>query len=146
MKKCKVKNCYTKHLAKGYCNKHYQRLYKHGRLHVVILRGTSSFTRVMQKVKKEGGHWIFTGTLCDKGYGHIRNGKKMKMAHRITFENRNGKIKKGLEIDHKCRVRNCVNPLHLEAVTHQVNCSRGLAGQDHQNRVRNSSGQFEVSQ
>lgn len=52
-------------------------------------------------------------------------------AHRIAWRitNAGQEIPKGHELDHLCRVRNCINPRHLELVTHAVNIQRGLSGQ-----------------
>lgn len=52
----------------------------------------------------------------------------MKSTHRLSYENFKGKISKELEIDHLCNNRRCVNPDHLEAVTHLTNIQRGLSG------------------
>jgi len=49
----------------------------------------------------------------------------MRSAHRLSYETEIGPIPEGLELDHLCRVRSCVNPLHLEPVTHQENVRRG---------------------
>lgn len=51
----------------------------------------------------------------------------MIYAHRLSYELFVGPIPDGYELDHLCRNRGCVNPAHLEAVTHRVNVLRGLA-------------------
>ena len=68
-------------------------------------------------VNVDTGCWEWTGSLAQKGYGVIFYGGKPEGAHRVSYEMRYGKIPVGLELDHLCRVRNCVNPDHLEAVT-----------------------------
>jgi hypothetical protein len=69
-----------------------------------------------------GGYGFFTPTPAD--------GRTFKSAraHRWYWEQVNGPVPEGLELDHLCRNRSCCNPAHLEAVTHQENCRRGLAG------------------
>jgi len=64
-----------------------------------------------------------------KGYGVFGvEGRKTALAHRVAYEAENGQIPVGLVIDHLCRVRNCVNPKHMEAVTQKENVQRGMAG------------------
>ena len=46
------------------------------------------------------------------------------MAHWLLFEEVNGRIPAGLEIDHLCKNKLCINPDHLEAVTHAENMRR----------------------
>ena len=69
--------------------------------------------------------WEYVMALNQYGYGIIKDNKN-SLAHRYFYEKYKGKIKKGLELDHKCRNRKCVNPNHLEAVLHKVNITRGL--------------------
>lgn len=67
---------------------------------------------------------LWTGCVDRNGYGGKSvNGRRM-MAHRWAYEQRYGPIPSGLEIDHLCRVHACVNPEHLEAVTHRENTRR----------------------
>ncbi len=70
----------------------------------------------------------WTGTRNEKGYGRRSIGGKMVGAHRVAYETAKGIIPDGLEIDHLCRNPGCVNPDHLEAVTHSENCLRGNQG------------------
>ena len=75
------------------------------------------------------GCWLWSGAIADTGYGSIRTSRpepRTLLAHRLSYELTNGPIPEGLELDHKCRVRCCVNPEHLEPVTHSVNHRRGI--------------------
>lgn len=78
------------------------------------------------------GCWIWTGRHSGRGYGALRlrgrNGPT-RMAHAIGYELLVGPVPAGLELDHLCRNHACVNPAHLEPVTHRENVRRGLAGQ-----------------
>jgi hypothetical protein len=69
------------------------------------------------------GCWLWLGTIAPNGYGKFGG----LCAHRIAYEIHVGPIPAGLQIDHLCRVRHCVNPSHLEAVTQQENIRRGMA-------------------
>lgn len=83
--------------------------------------------RLEEKVEHRGGHWLWTGSTTSNGYGKIGAGEKRGwlLAHRVSYELFVGPIPTGLQVDHLCRVRNCVNPEHLEAVTHAENLRRG---------------------
>ena len=69
---------------------------------------------------------IWAGALTQDGYGKLSwNRKRSRLAHRAAWEEIHGPVPIGLELDHLCRVRACVNPDHLEAVTHRENILRG---------------------
>lgn len=72
------------------------------------------------------GCWLWTGALNRGGYGVLKNGDRNVLAHRYSCERTRGRIPANLELDHLCRVRSCVNPDHLEAVTRKVNTHRGF--------------------
>ena len=75
----------------------------------------------------DNGCWIWKGHLDAKGYGAFGIGTKVLRAHRWSFQNIRGEtLISGLELDHLCRNRACVNPWHLEQVDHQTNMSRGF--------------------
>src|ERR1035437_5379402 len=75
------------------------------------------------KVQKTETCWLWTGCKV-RGYGQVTIFYKRFYAHRLSFEAAKGKIPEGLEIDHLCHVKNCVNPDHLEAVTPKSNMKR----------------------
>ena len=75
----------------------------------------------------ENGCWIWQGAVRAGGYGHIGIDGRRVAAHRASWELYRGPIPEGLQIDHLCRVRNCVNPDHLEPVTQAENVRRGMS-------------------
>jgi hypothetical protein len=80
----------------------------------------SALERFMNKVVKSDQCWLWVGATVPAGYGRFGPG----YAHRWSYEHHVGPIAPGLEIDHLCRNRSCVNPAHLEAVTHRENMRR----------------------
>ena len=69
----------------------------------------------------EGGCYLWTGCVTRHGYARYRGAS----AHRAAYVAAVGPIPVDLQLDHLCRIRHCVNPEHLEAVTRQVNQERG---------------------
>lgn len=69
--------------------------------------------------------WIGAGAKSKLGYGVIGFGEAVYSTHRVAYEVVKGPIPEGYVIDHLCRFPSCVNPDHLEAVTHQENIKRG---------------------
>jgi hypothetical protein len=76
-------------------------------------------------VNKTSTCWLWTGAT-QQGYGVHTSGGRAHKAHRVSYEEIVGPIPEGLTIDHLCRVRNCVNPDHLEPVSQKVNTLRGI--------------------
>lgn len=83
-----------------------------------------------------GECWPWTGRIDEHGYGRV--GKRSLMAHRVIYEELVGLIPDGQEVDHQCHNRDescpggvgcmhrrCLNPHHLEPVTHATNALRG---------------------
>jgi len=86
------------------------------------------FWSKVDKVSSSTGCWIWTSTIDPQGYGRFHIGARgaaKRGAHRVAYELAIGPISDGLTLDHLCRVRRCVNPAHLEAVTLKVNILRG---------------------
>lgn len=75
------------------------------------------------------GCWRWIGYTNPGGYGLFRpTGQgRTQVAHRWAWEYIKGPVPEDLTLDHLCRVRNCVNPAHLEPVTMRVNVLRGIS-------------------
>lgn len=89
----------------------------------ILARFMAKFT-----VNAETGCWEWV-TPNGHGYGSLArriNKRCMRFAaHRLSYEHFVGPIPDGLDIDHLCRVRHCVNPAHMEPVTRRENTMRG---------------------
>lgn len=72
-----------------------------------------------------GPCWLWLGKPIKDGYGRFYTGHHGVLAHRYSYTDLVGEIPLDKEIDHLCRVRLCVNTLHLEAVDHLTNVRRG---------------------
>ena len=83
-------------------------------------------TQPVGYVVQENGCWEWVGFVNPKGYAHLCHKGKQVRAHRHYYEQEYGPIPEGLEIDHLCRSRACVNPAHMEAVTGRENVLRGI--------------------
>jgi hypothetical protein len=68
--------------------------------------------------------WIWQGRVDSTGYGRLGR----RLAHRVFYEYCDEPVPDGMDLDHLCGVRSCVNPQHLEAVTRAVNVRRGKLG------------------
>jgi hypothetical protein len=94
----------------------------------IYSRGPAIARIIEHVILHEDGCWIVDGAKTPAGYAHVNLGNgRYQHSHIVTFEHFRGSVPEGLELDHLCRVRDCVNPWHLEAVTHRENCLRGEA-------------------
>ncbi|MFG2773743.1 HNH endonuclease signature motif containing protein [Streptomyces sp. NPDC048350] len=73
------------------------------------------------------GCWDWTAHVKPNGYGQFKIAGRPQYAHRVAYELTRGRIPRGLVIDHLCRRRHCVNPDHLEVVSHRTNIRRGIS-------------------
>lgn len=121
---CSVEEC-TKRRYKTYrmCSMHQARWKRHG--DVTIGYSLTVEDAFFERVLKTETCWLWQNKPAGNGYGSFRFKNVRYSAHRFAYELLVGPIPQGLHIDHLCRVRHCVNPSHLEAVTKRVNTLRG---------------------
>ena len=84
--------------------------------------------RFWAKADRSGGPdscWRWTGAHSIKGYGYFGTPEGTAQAHRWIYQQLVGPIPPGLTIDHLCRVRDCMNPAHMEPVSRGENVLRG---------------------
>lgn len=126
---CSIPGCTRRRVARGWCQTHYEHNRVWGRP-----EPRSERDRFDQKVDRNGPEfgnrgrcWQWTGTGTKTGYGQLSINGQHRYAHRWAYEHFIGPIPSGLQIDHLCRNRGCVNPAHLEPVTAEENTRRAAA-------------------
>jgi hypothetical protein len=140
-KDCAVDKCTTPARARGWCSRHYKRWKAYGDptyAKFESVRGATDEERFWAKVEPTGFCWNWTAAREYSGHGMFNLGaeydRRPVRAHRFAYETLVGLIPEGLELDHLCRNRACVNPDHLEPVTHEENMRRGFAPSQALNR------------
>lgn len=125
---CTIEGCGAKIYGRGWCSKHYQRWWKNGDPVAVKPRPKRPLSeRFWEKVDAEGDCWEWNGTHTQGGYGTFKIDGTMKVVHRVAWELLIGPIAEGMQLDHLCRNRGCLNPSHLEEVTPTENVRRGMS-------------------
>lgn len=96
--------------------------------------------RFWAKVDKSGACWLWMACRNPvSGYGHFNPYGPPTQAHRFSYTLAKGPIPEGLVIDHTCRVRACVNPAHLRAVTQKQNTEHTALNANNKSGVRGVS-------
>lgn len=118
---CAFDGCTKPTHAQGYCGQHYRRIQRYGDVNEASIIVGDDNARFWSKVSKGETCWEWTGTKDPGGYGSFPMGGKTLGAHRVSFEMANGTIPDGLDIDHRCHNRACVNPNHLRPTSRKQN-------------------------
>lgn len=123
---CAVETCNAESRGSSlWCNRHRQRVRKHG--DPAHERWPATLARIMRRITF-GDCWEWSGSVIKStGYGQVWADGTNHLAHRVVYELLIGPIPEGLQLDHLCRNRRCVNPEHLEPVTGKENIRRGHA-------------------
>lgn len=97
-----------------------------------MVKARPPIERLLERVvEQESGCWLWTGAPDSHGYSQIMVGsrvdgsRRLMRGHVVSYEHFVGPVPEGLELNHLCRNRLCVNPDHLEPVTRRVNTLRG---------------------
>lgn len=89
---------------------------------------TDRLTFLADRIEVGEDCWNWTGYIQNNGYGAFRpTMRDLVLAHRAVYEATVEEITPGLELDHLCFNKRCVNPDHLEPVTHRENIRRAFA-------------------
>lgn len=118
---CAFEGCAKKHLAGGFCAGHRRQFQSGKPLRDLRESGLSVEDRFRTYVDTSGDCHEWMGARFEKGYGNFNLPAGAISAHRFAFEMANGQIPKGLEVDHICLNRACVNPDHLRLATRKQN-------------------------
>jgi len=89
-----------------------------------------------------GPCWMWTGPTNEHGYPFIWYNKEYHKIHRFIFWLLVGNLIEGMQIDHRCNVKLCANPDHLEQVTPKVNTNRAI--EDGLRRAGNPYSDFKI--
>lgn len=124
MTACSIGECESPAIKRGWCSMHYQRWRKKGDVHYDRAKHLASLVpaRFWALVEPDGENcWPWRGVINDSGYGLLSVNRRNLRAHRYSWELHNTPIPDGMQIDHECRNRACVNPAHLRLVSPKQN-------------------------
>ena len=120
---CSIEGCGRKHKARGFCNSHYYAAKDRGELPVIMPMYASPEECFEARTERdeESGCLVWIGAKTVDGYGQLGVRGKMARAHRWAWEQVNGAIPPGDQVDHICYRRGCVEVSHLRLASHSEN-------------------------
>lgn len=125
---CTIAGCEGKHLARGWCSRHYTNWRRRGD---ALAEGTRRYRTPKEafnaRTVRDGECLVWCGSRTRDGYGFISVGGRLEMTHRYAWIAEYGAVPDGCEVDHSCGNRACCDVAHLRLATRHENM-RNRAG------------------
>lgn len=151
-RKCAVEGCNNpvKIKSRGWCGKHYSRWLRNGTTDSKRPVYRNPEEAFQASTEWDGGCLLWTKYITPSGYARIRVGHRKVPAHRYAWERVNGVVPHGMEVDHTCHNRACVNVDHLRIATREQNARNqsGASKDNSHSGIRNvypDKGKWKVS-
>jgi hypothetical protein len=134
MRKCSFEGCNRAHDCHGLCKTHNKQIADGKKLTAIKYIPKDPDERFELKLDKSGPCWEWTGERVN-GYGRFYVNSRHVYAHRYAYELWVGEIQKPAVVHHKCGVRACCNPDHLQMTTHYNNLAEMFARKHYEARI-----------
>jgi len=121
-KKCSIEECTALNHARGWCAIHYQNWKRNGVPRPLVEQFWGSQEDRLAKFSIRDGECLrWTKKHDADGYGQVRHDGQMRRVHRVAYTLAHGPVPDGLEVDHICHTRDCLNLEHLRLLAHKHN-------------------------
>lgn len=134
MKTCSLEYCDRPHDGRGFCQAHRRQWVKTGETRPIRhgLNGSTVAQKLELNTRADRNCLRWTGNHSKAGYGMVVVGNRVKeYVHRLAYELAHGPVPDGMQVDHICRVRDCINIDHLQVVTGELNSQFAKHGDAH---------------